>query len=122
GGRGSLNMGVRACVGQGKPMDEMVRDISTAEGSTFTEGPANYYMVSRNPSDWAETTSQVFLGVRMQCAKCHHHPFEKWSQDDYYGMSAFFVRLGTKKSQEFGIVGPEQVVYMKAAGEQNNQR
>ena len=66
------------------------------------------------PADWAETTAQLFLGVRMQCAKCHHHPFEKWSQDDYYGMAAFFARLGTKNSQEFGLFGRETVVYLQA--------
>jgi hypothetical protein len=103
-------------------MDEMVREIITAEGSTFTEGPANYFMVARTPGDWAETTSQLFLGVRIGCAKCHHHPFEKWSQDDYYGMAAFFVRLGTKGSQEFGLFGSEQVVYLKSAGEQGHPR
>jgi hypothetical protein len=79
-------------------------------------------MSSRTPADWAETTSQLFLGVRIGCAKCHHHPFEKWSQDDYYGMTAFFVRLGTKGSQEFGIFGREQVVYLKSTGEQSHPR
>jgi hypothetical protein len=58
----------------------------------------------------------------MGCARCHHHPFEKWSQDDYYGLSAFFVRLGTKNSQEFGIFGRETVVYLKPAGEQTHPR
>jgi hypothetical protein len=121
-GMWSFHNWVRSCVRDNKPVDEMVRDIITAEGSTFTEGPANYYLVARTPADWAETTAQVFLGVRMQCAKCHHHPFEKWSQDDYYGMSAFFVRLGTKGSQEFGIFGGERVVYLKDAGEQTHPR
>ena len=74
-------------------------------------------MIGRTADDWAETTSQLFLGVRIGCAKCHHHPFEKWSQDDYYGMAAFFVRLGTKNSQEFGIFGRETVVYLKSTGE-----
>jgi hypothetical protein len=121
-GMWSFRNWVRGCVRDGKPVDEMVRDIITAEGSTYTEGPANYYLVSRTPSDWAEATAQLFLGVRMQCAKCHHHPFEKWSQDDYYGMAAFFVRLGTKNSQEFGIFGAERVVYLKASGEQTHPR
>jgi hypothetical protein len=121
-GMWSFHNWVRACLRDRKPLDEMVRDIITAEGSTFTEGPANYYMVARSPGDWAETTSQVFLGVRIGCAKCHHHPFEKWSQDDYAGMSAFFVRLGTKGSREFGIFGGEQVVYLKPAGEQSHPR
>lgn len=121
-GMWSFHNWVRASLRDRKPVDEMVREIITAEGSTFTEGPANFYMVARTPSDWAETASQVFLGVRITCAKCHHHPFEKWSQDDYYGMAAFFSRLGTKGSQEFGLFGREQVVYLKATGEQNHPR
>jgi len=121
-GMWSFHNWVRACLRDAKPVDEMVREIVTAEGSAFTDGPANYYMTSRNPTDWAETTAQLFLGVRMQCAKCHHHPFEKWSQDDYYGMTAFFVRLGTKNSQEFGIFGRETVIYLKPTGEQTHPR
>src|SRR5262245_30602930 len=121
-GMWSFHNWVRAGLRDNKPVDEFVRDIVTAEGSTFTEGPANFYRTSRDPLDWSETTAQVFLGVRMQCAKCHHHPFEKWSQDDYYGMAAFFVRLGTKNSQEFGLFGRETVVYLKPAGEQTHPR
>jgi hypothetical protein len=113
---------VRGALRDKKPVDEMVREIITAEGSTFTEGPANFYRVARTPADWAENTAQVFLGVRMQCAKCHHHPFEKWSQDDYYGMSAFFVRLGIKGSQEFGLFGREQVLFLRPAGEERHPR
>jgi hypothetical protein len=121
-GMWSFHNWVRAGVRDNKPIDEMVRDIVTAEGSTFTEGPANFYMVARLPADWSEAVTQTFLGVRVGCAKCHHHPFEKWSQDDYYGMAAFFVRLGTKNSQEFGIFGGEKVVYLKSAGEQTHPR
>jgi hypothetical protein len=121
-GMWSFHNWVRAQLRDSRPVDEMVRDIVTAEGSTFTEGPANYFMVARTPSEWAETTSQLFLGVRIGCAKCHHHPFEKWSQDDYYGMSAFFVRLGTKGSLEFGLFGAEKVVYLKSSGEQTHPR
>lgn len=121
-GMWSFHNWVRASLRDRKPLDEMVRDIITAEGSTFTEGPANYFMVARNAGDWAETTAQLFLGVRIGCAKCHHHPFEKWSQEDYAGMSAFFVRLGTKASREFGLFGGEQVVYLKPTGEQTHPR
>jgi hypothetical protein len=121
-GMWSFHNWVRGQLRDKKPLDEMVRDIITAEGSTFSEGPANYYMVARTPAEWAETTSQLFLGVRIGCAKCHHHPFEKWSQEDYAGMSAFFVRLGTKGSQEFGLFGREQVVYLKNSGEQTHPR
>src|SRR5213082_1983946 len=63
---------IRTALRENKPVDEFVRDIVTAEGSTYTEGPANYYRTANNAADWAETTSQLFLGVRMQCAKCHH--------------------------------------------------
>ncbi len=58
----------------------------------------------------------------MQCARCHHHPFEKWSQDDYYGLAACFVRVGTKPSQEFGIFGRENVIYLRPTGEQSAPR
>ncbi len=121
-GMWSFHNWVRASLRDNKPVDEFVRDIITAEGSTFTDGPVNYYQVGRTADDWAETTSQVFLGVRMQCAKCHHHPFEKWSQDDYYGMSAFFSRLGTKNSPEFGLFGRESIVFIRNAGEVTHPR
>jgi hypothetical protein len=113
---------VRASLRDNMPIDQFAREVITAEGSTFTDGPANYYQTANNPLDWSETTAQVFLGVRVQCARCHHHPFEKWSQDDYYGLSAFFVRLGTKRSQEFGIFGAETVVYLRPTGEQTQPK
>jgi hypothetical protein len=113
---------IRAALRDNKPVDEFVREIITAEGSTYTEGPANFYRVANTPADWAEATAQLFLGVRMQCARCHHHPFEKWSQDDYYGLAAFFVRLGTKQSNEFGIFGRERVIYLRTSGEERNPR
>ncbi|GIW79901.1 MAG: surface protein [Gemmatales bacterium] len=121
-GMWSFHNWVRASLRDGKKLDQFVREIITAEGSTFRDGPANYYGVGRNPSDWAEATAQVFLGVRIQCAKCHHHPFEKWSQDDYYGMTAFFIRLANKGSQEFGIFGRETVLYLRQTGEQRHPR
>jgi hypothetical protein len=121
-GMWSFHNWVRACLRDNKPVDEMVRDIITAEGSTFTEGPANFYRVGGGPADWSETATQVFLGVRVGCARCHHHPFERWSQEDYAGMAAFFVRLGTKGSREFGIFGGEKVVYLRSAGEMRHPR
>ncbi len=121
-GMWSFHNWVRASLRDNKPVDEFVREIVLAEGSTFTEGPANFYRIGRNAEDWSESVAQVFLGVRMQCAKCHHHPFEKWTQDDYYGLTAFFVRLGTKNSQEFGIFGRETVVYLRPSGESVNPR
>jgi hypothetical protein len=121
-GMWSFHNWVRACLRDGKPVDRTVREIVTAEGSTFTDGPANFYLTARTPADWSETAAQLFLGVRVQCARCHHHPFEKWSQDDYYGMTAFFARLGTKTSQEFGLFGRETVVFLRPAGEVSHPR
>jgi hypothetical protein len=121
-GMWSFHNQVRAWLRDGQPIDRMVREIITSEGSTFKEGPANFYLTARTPADWSETVAQLFLGVRMQCARCHHHPFEKWSQDDYYGMTAFFARLGTKSSQEFGLFTRETVVYLKPTGEVSHPR
>jgi hypothetical protein len=121
-GMWSFHNWVRASLRDGKPMDQLAREVVTAEGSSFTDGPANFFMTSRAPADWSENTVQLFLGVRIQCARCHHHPFEKWTQDDYYGMTAFFARMGTKNSQEFGIFGRETVVYLKPAGEATHPR
>ncbi len=121
-GMWSFHNWVRASLRDNKPLDQMAREVITAEGSTFTEGPANYYRLSTGADNQAETTSMLFLGVRMQCAKCHHHPFEKWTQDDYYGLSAFFVRLGTKNSQEFGLFGRETVVFLRETGEATHPR
>ncbi len=102
---------------QNRPLDQFARELILAQGSTFTNGPSNYYRVASDPQSLAETTSQVFLGVRLQCAKCHNHPFEKWSQKDYYQFAAFFARVGLKGSEEFGLFGNEQVVRINDGGE-----
>lgn len=107
---------------QNKPMDQFVRELVTAKGSIYRNGPANYYRVANNPLDLAETTAQLFLGVRLTCAKCHHHPFEKYSQDDYYSFAAFFSRVGTKASREFGLFGREQVVMVRSGGDVRHPR
>ncbi len=121
-GMWSFHNWVRAQVRDNVPVDAFVRDIVTAEGSTFLDGPANFFQIGRGLEEWSETTTQLFLGVRIGCAKCHHHPFEKWSQDDYYGMAAFFARIGTKNSQEFGLFGRETVIFIRTAGEASHPR
>jgi Protein of unknown function (DUF1553)/Protein of unknown function (DUF1549) len=73
--------------------DQIVYDVITAGGSTYANPASNYYRISRDPTTLAETTAQLFFGIRMQCAKCHNHPFERWTQDDYYSMAAFFNRV-----------------------------
>src|SRR5262245_49656574 len=121
-GMWSFHNWVRGQVRDNVPIDAFVREIVTAEGSTFIDGPANFFQIGRGFEEWSETTTQLFLGVRIGCAKCHHHPFEKWSQDDYYGMAAFFTRIGTKNSQEFGLFGRETVIFIRQAGEATHPR
>jgi hypothetical protein len=105
-----------------KPFDHFVRELVTAKGSIYSQGPANYFRIASSPDDLAETTAQVFLGVRLQCAKCHHHPFEKYGQGDYYGFAAFFARVGTKGSTEFGMFGAETIVLVRNGGEVGHPR
>jgi len=97
-GLASFSGWIRKSVREDKPIDEMTREMLTSQGNLFTNGPVAYYFIDEKVEDLAETTSQVFLGVRMQCARCHHHPNEVWGQDDYYGLAAFFSRLETKDS------------------------
>jgi hypothetical protein len=102
---------------QDKPWDRIVRELVTAEGSTFSNGPANYFRIARTPQDLTEATSQLFLGVRLQCCKCHNHPYEPLTQTDYYAFAAFFARVGNKPSQEFGLFGNETVIVNRPDGE-----
>lgn len=107
---------IRASFRENKPMDQFVREILLAQGSIYQNGQANFYKVSDKPTDLAETTAQVFLGTRLQCAQCHQHPFESYSQADYYGLAAFFTRVSTKRSSDFGAFGFDTVVRVKSSG------
>src|SRR5688500_8721000 len=71
-------------VEQNKRWDQFVREIVTATGSTYQSGPANFYRIERSPNDRMETVGQAFMGVRMSCARCHKHPFDRWNTDDYW--------------------------------------
>jgi hypothetical protein len=114
---------------ENKPADQFVREIIGARGSTYLNPPANYYRALRDPVTRAEATAQVFLGVRLQCAQCHNHPFDRWSQDDYYDWANVFARVKYKvlenkrrdnlDSHEF--VG-EQIVYVASEGGVTNAR
>jgi hypothetical protein len=121
-GMWALHNWLRESFRTNKPFDQFVRELVTAKGSIFSNGPANYFRIANNPPDLAEATSQLFLGIRLQCAKCHHHPFEKYSQADYYGFAAFFSRVGTKASAEFGNFAGETVVLVRSGGEVKHPR
>lgn len=95
---------LRDHVASNTPWNQVARELLTASGSTFANPAANYYRgpysngapVVRDAPGLAETTAQLFFGIRMQCAQCHNHPFERWTQDDYYHMAAWFTQLKAK--------------------------
>jgi hypothetical protein len=108
---------------ENKPLDRFVREMVSARGSTYANPAANYYRASRDPMTRGEATAQLFLGVRLQCAQCHNHPFDRWTQDDYYAWADVFSRVDykilenrrrdTNDGHEF--IG-EQIVYESADG------
>jgi hypothetical protein len=85
---------IRDGFAENKPFDRFARELATAEGLVDETPAANFFMVMRKPGEAVSAISQVFLGIRIACAECHHHPFDRWSQDDYYRMSAYFAPLG----------------------------
>ncbi len=84
---------LRQQVAHRTPFDELVRALLTAEGETRRVGPANFYAVAGDARSQAEYVAQVFLGARLQCANCHNHPLDRWTQDDYHGLAALFARV-----------------------------
>lgn len=85
-----------------KPYDQFVRELLAATGTVIANPPVAWYKRVKQPIEQLEDVAQLFLGVRMQCAQCHHHPFERWSQDDYYGLAAFFTQIGRKPTSTRG--------------------
>ena len=84
------------------PYDQMVRELLAATGTIIGNPPVAWYKRVKDPKEQLEDVAQLFLGVRMQCAQCHHHPFERWSQDDYYSFAAFFSQVGRKPTDTRG--------------------
>ncbi|HEY1189539.1 MAG TPA: DUF1553 domain-containing protein [Gemmata sp.] len=109
----NLDQWIRKSFRANKPYDEFVREIITANGSTFTNGAAVFYRNRRDPDELTTMVSQLFLGVRLDCAKCHHHPFEVWGQDDFYSFAAFFGRIGRSGTGiSAPISGGEEAVFL----------
>jgi hypothetical protein len=109
---------IRQSVAENRPWDRFTQELLLSRGSPFDQGAANYFRVARRPEDLAETTSQVFLGVRIQCARCHNHPYERWTQNQYYEMAAFFARVRSKRGEK----PEENEVYLAADGEVNHPK
>ncbi|MEZ6135827.1 MAG: DUF1549 domain-containing protein [Pirellulaceae bacterium] len=87
---------VRDSLLENKHYDQLVRELLAATGTVVGNPPVAWYKRVKDPKEQIEDVAQLFLGVRMQCAQCHHHPFERWSQADYYSFVAFFSRVGRK--------------------------
>ncbi len=109
---------VEAAIRSNMPYDAFARELLSASGSTLSNPAANFYRTSTDMNECVETVSQVFLGARLQCAKCHNHPFERWTQDNYYGLGAFFNRLQRKNSLRPG----EMFVWTASTGEVTQPR
>ncbi len=122
---------IREAMAEDKPYDQFVREIVAASGDEYTHPPSVWYKElstgnNQNIEQTVDDVSQVFLGLRIACAQCHHHPYEKWSQDDYWGMGAFFARVGRKALNEPGGFqnqqNQRQRVFVRSAGTVNNKR
>ena len=95
------------------PINEIVQELLTASGSTFRNPAANYYQVQTETLKTAENAAQVFMGMRIQCAQCHNHPFDRWTMNDYYSFAAFFPQVGRKPGED----PREQIIFDKGEGE-----
>ncbi|MDE0554796.1 MAG: DUF1549 and DUF1553 domain-containing protein [Candidatus Poribacteria bacterium] len=98
---------IHQAIAENRPYNEFVHDLITATGSTYTNPAASYFRVSREYTAAVENTTQLFLGVRFSCNKCHDHPFEKWTQNQYYELGAFFADVRVKPGQLPG----DEVIY-----------
>jgi hypothetical protein len=104
---------------QDRPMTEFARELLTGLGNTLNKPAANFYRIARTPEEAAESAAQIFMGLRVQCAKCHNHPFEAITQTDYYGMAAYFARVQYKGAQ-FGL--DDEIVYLQQGREIQHPR
>lgn len=100
-------------ISRGVPLDQIVRDLLTASGGTFSNPATNFYQIERDTLKTTENVAQVFLGLRIQCAQCHNHPFDRWTMDDYYGFAAFFSQVGRKTGEDYR----ETIVFDRGGGE-----
>ncbi len=97
---------------QNRPMNEMVQDLLTASGGTFANPAGNFYKVETDTLKMTENVAQIFMGMRIQCAQCHNHPFDRWTMNDYYSFASFFAQVGRKTGED----NRETVVFNRATG------
>ncbi len=101
------------------PYDELVRQVLGATGTIVSNPPVAWYKRVKEPNQQLEDVAQLFLGVRMNCAQCHHHPFERWSQNDYYALSAFFSQVGRKPT---AIAGEDLIFHKRGLAQVENKK
>jgi Protein of unknown function (DUF1553)/Protein of unknown function (DUF1549)/Bacterial Ig-like domain (group 2) len=104
---------IRSGVADNQPWDRFARDILTASGSTLSHGGGNYFVLHKDVSDLVESTAVTFLGTSITCARCHNHPLERWTQDQYWGLANLFSRVGIKNGDRTG----EQLIQSLPAGD-----
>ncbi|HRX78727.1 MAG: DUF1549 domain-containing protein [Planctomycetaceae bacterium] len=108
---------IRDSFRKNKPYDQFVRELIAAQGSTWHNGAATLFRDRRSPDEITTLVTQLFLGIRLECAKCHHHVFEKWSQEDFYSFAAYFSRVGYKGTGlSPPISGGEEIVMTAKKG------
>ena len=110
---------IRDSIAENKPFDQFVREVVAAAGDLDQNPPVAWYRQVKDMKQQMEDVAQLFLGTRMQCAQCHHHPFEKWSQQDYYGFAAFFSNVSRKPSS---FVGEEMIYHKRGIAQTTNIR
>ncbi len=108
---------IRDSLASNKPYDQFVTEIITASGSQYENPPALWYRTVRKSPEYVESVAQAFLGVRIQCAQCHHHPTERWSQADYFSLAANFARVGRKGGFADAEVPTDEIIFLKDRGE-----
>lgn len=104
---------LREKVASNTPMDQMVNELLGASGGSFTNPATNYYQTETATLKVSENIAQVFMGMRIQCAQCHNHPFDRWTMDDYYGFAAFFSQIGRKRGED----PRETIIFNSGSGE-----
>jgi hypothetical protein len=104
---------IRDSLAANKPYDQFVSEILTASGSQNQNPPTIWYRTVRKSPEYVESVAQAFLGVRIQCAQCHHHPVERWSQADYFGLAAVFSRVGRKGGFADAEVPTNEIIYLR---------
>ncbi|MCH9656074.1 MAG: DUF1549 and DUF1553 domain-containing protein [Planctomycetes bacterium] len=108
---------IRRSFHQNKPLDQFTRELLTAKGGTWHNGAVTMFRDRRKPEELTTIVSQLFLGIRLSCAQCHHHPSEVWGQDDFYSFAAYFAKLGRKgRGISAPISGSEEMVFTSNSG------